>query len=146
MAAYPRPMFLRHDLYVAAPPEVVWQVTLALEDWPTWTPTVSSVERLDDGPVAVGSRARIRQPGLPRATWTVTDLRPAELFTWETRAAGMRMVATHELTPHAGGTRNLLRLELTGLPVSLLGFVIGPMCRRALAKENLGLKRHCERI
>ena len=56
-------MILENAKTINAPIEVVWAITLDIENWPRWTPTVTEVMRLDDGPFAVGSVVRIMQPG-----------------------------------------------------------------------------------
>jgi len=48
---------------VAAPVEQVYEVLREVELWREWAPTVISVRRLDDGPLAVGSRVWAEQPG-----------------------------------------------------------------------------------
>ena len=70
-------------LLIRAPADVVWRLTTQLADWPSFLPTVQRLERLDEGPLRVGSSARIKQPGQPAATWIVTRLDPGREFIWQ---------------------------------------------------------------
>ena len=60
-------------IHIDAPPEVVWAVTQDVGRWPEWTPTVTAVTRVDQGPFGLGSVARIKQPLQPQAPWVVTE-------------------------------------------------------------------------
>ncbi|MFO0877620.1 MAG: SRPBCC family protein [Gemmataceae bacterium] len=139
-------MILDHAIFINAPKSVVWQVTIDIERWPQWTPTVKSLKRLDQGPFACGSASLIQQPGLPEAKWVVTSLIPEERFTWESRILGMRMIATHELSTEKTGTRNVLRVEVSGILANLLSPLLRSALRRALAQENADLKARCESL
>lgn len=137
-------MRLDDTILIDATPDRVWQATVDVERWPEWMPTVTRATRLDSGPFAVGSRARIKQPGLPEAEWVVTTLAAGERFTRETRVRGMHMVATHELYALERGTQSVLRVEITGLMARLLWPIIRGSARRSLARENAALKARCE--
>ena len=39
---------------VEVPGDQAWEVLCEVELWPEWTPAVTSVRRLEDGPLAVG--------------------------------------------------------------------------------------------
>ena len=67
----------------------------------------------------MGSRTRVRQPRLPKATWAVTELVPGRRFTWEATGPGLRTIGRHEVAPDAGGSTVTLSIEQTG-PLALV--------------------------
>jgi uncharacterized protein YndB with AHSA1/START domain len=100
--------------HIDSPTQPVWEVLFDVARWPEWTPTIDRVERLDQGPFGVGSRARVRQPRLPKALWEVTEVVDGHHFTWEATGPGMRTIARHEVVPEDGGSRITLSIEQTG--------------------------------
>jgi uncharacterized membrane protein len=112
--------------HIDAPAQRVWEVLFDVVRWPDWTPTIHSVERLDDGAFEVGSRARVRQPKLPQATWEVTEVVDGRSFTWEAAGPGMKTIARHEVVPDDTGSTVTLSIEQSGP----LGAVAAPLWRR----------------
>ena len=137
-------MILENVKIIHAPLDAAWAITQDVENWPDWTPTVTKVTRLDDGPFHVGSAAKIYQPGLPPAEWRVTEFRSGEGFTWETYVRGINISATHELKSVASGTKSTLRLRIGGFLVLLLWPLIRKSAAKNLELENTGLKNRCE--
>lgn len=129
---------------IAAPADTVWRLTTDVTNLPSLTPTMQKVERLDDGPLQVGSRTRIKQPGQSAAVWTVTRIEPGSEFVWETKRLWLRMVGGHRIEDLDGSCRNVLSLELTGPGSGLLGALIGSTVRKAIATENAGFKTAAE--
>jgi uncharacterized protein YndB with AHSA1/START domain len=127
------------EFVTVAPPTRVWDALTDVESWPEWISSYHSVKRLDDGPLAVGSRAEVRQPGLATATYTVTALEPGREFTWESTAAGVRTTARHVVEPSDGGTRIRLSLRQTGALAGVVGVLLGGKIRRFLQLEGRGL-------
>src|SRR5690348_2220058 len=82
---------------IGASAERVWQVFTDVRRWPTWTPSVTSIEPLDAPSVAVGHRFRIRQPKLPALVWEVTEVDAPRSWTWVARTPGARTAATHQV-------------------------------------------------
>jgi len=131
-----------HNIDIAASTADVWALTIDVESWPSLFPTVTAVERLDGGPIKVGSRARIKQPGQPARVWTVTEVAAEQRFVWTARAAGFTMTGVHTMTPTAdGGTTNKLTLELDGPLAGLIAALAGRKLRQTLATENDGFRR-----
>jgi uncharacterized membrane protein len=132
------------DEQIDAPIATVWDLTVDIDGLPATTPTIASAERLDDGPLRVGSTARLRQPHLRPAVWTVTRLKPQELFEWSTRLGWLTMTGRHRLRPAAAGTSNHLEVELSGFGAGAATRHFGGSIRRAIATENRGIKAAAE--
>jgi uncharacterized membrane protein len=133
------------SIAIDAPAERVWAVMSDVERWHEWTPSITSVERLDRGTFRLGSRARVRQPKLPTAVWTVTDLQPNCSFIWTAGARGLLTIATHQILP-GPGTSVTVRLSIrqTGLLAPLVNVLYAGLTRRYLKLEVNGLKQRCE--
>lgn len=137
-------MRVEHSLEIAAPVERVWELTLDVEAWPRLTPTITSVQRLDAGPIRIGSQARIKQPAQGTRTWTVTAIEPLRRFEWGTRLLGARMTGRHDLAPSATGTTNRLTVDIEGPLAPVIGTIARPQILKAIRLENEGFKRAAE--
>jgi uncharacterized protein YndB with AHSA1/START domain len=129
---------------IAAPAERVFQVMSDVERWHEWTPSVTSVKRIGDGPLAIGSRAIIRQPKFPPALWKVSAIEPGRSFTWISGAPGLRVVGHHSVEPTAAGSRATLSLDLRGFLGGVFGAMTKDLTERYLAFEANGLKARSE--
>ena len=129
---------------IAAPAERVWEVMIDTNRWHEWTPSITSVKRLSDAPIAVGSRVLIRQPKIPPASWTVTAIEPGASFTWVSVGPGMRIIARHSVESVGDGSRATLSLELQGVLGGLFGRMTRGITERYLALEARGLKARSE--
>lgn len=139
-------MIVEDATHIDAAPELVWAITTDVERWPEWTPTVTAVARIGEGPFGLGSVARIRQPMQPESDWTVIEFERPRRFSWETRRPGMHLIGTHEISPDGAGTGNLLRVEARGFLAAVLWPVLRLAMGRALRDENRGLRERCEEV
>ena len=135
---------LRHTVTIAAPPERVWSVVVDVDRWPERIPTVDAVERLDAGPLVVGSRTRLQQPRLPTAVWTVTELTQGSSFTWVSRSPGVTVTASHLVEPHPDGSRLTLAVDVSG-SVAWIGWLMTrSLTKRYVETEAASMKMAAE--
>ena len=134
----------RIEVDIAAPPERVWGVMSDVERWHEWTPSVTSIERLDSGPFGVGSWALIRQPKLLPAKWQVTELVEGRYFTWVSRGPGFQVTGRHAVEATETGSHAALSIDFTGLLGPLLGSLLRGLNERYLGFEAKGLKERSE--
>ena len=129
---------------IDAPAAVVWETMTDVESYPSWTETMSEVRRLDAGPLAAGSRVRIKQPKLGSHVWTVTEIEPGRSFTWVTSAPGARTVASHTIESTARGTRLVLRIDQRGVLGRLIARPLAKLTQRYIETEAAGCKAWSE--
>lgn len=139
-------MHYRHTIEIAAPPDIVWTVWSDVERWPEWTRSVSRVEQLDRGPLAVGVRVRIRQPKFPPAVWRVTDVQQGRAFTWVSVSPGARVIGTHRVEPHGHSSRATAEISFEGPVARLVGWLSRSLTERYLGLESEGLRARSEEL
>jgi uncharacterized membrane protein len=143
------------SIEIAASPDAVWSTLSDVERWPEWTRSVTEVERLDAGDFGAGSRARVKQPGMPRLVWEVTEYVPGEVFSWASRAPGVTTTGGHRLEAGRSvpGSREgapggpvtvRLTLDQEGPLAPIVWRLTGSRSRRYVQMEADGLKRRCE--
>lgn len=130
---------------IVAPADQVWEVMSDVERWPEWTESVSGAQLLEGGGLRPEQRARLRQPRLPVAIWTVQQMQPGRAFAWSSDAAGLRSLGEHTVEPlGADSSRVVLRLTHSGALAGPVRIVYGGLIRRYLRFEAEGLKRAVE--
>jgi uncharacterized protein YndB with AHSA1/START domain len=134
-------MIIANKIIIDAPQESIWQTTTDIESWPTWWPGMEKIVREDKGIFDVGSSALIKQKFMPESRWMVTDINPGHSFTWKTKNIGIEMIATHRIVSNVANVTSMLEIELNGLLINLLGFLIEGPIARSLKEENLALKK-----
>jgi uncharacterized membrane protein len=129
---------------INAPADRVYEVMADTERWHEWTPSITSIKRLDTGPFTVGSRALVRQPKFPPALWTVTAIDGHSSFTWANRAPGLTVIGRHSVDAIGNRSKATLSLRYEGLLGGLLARLTRGITNRYLAMEANGLKKRSE--
>jgi hypothetical protein len=126
-------------------PPRVWAVMLDVERWPEWNTAVTRVQRMDIGPLTLGSRTRIWQPKLMPAVWQVTSLdQNRRIFAWTTRTFGMKIVARRQVEAIGAHSRVTLSLHYAGILGALMARIYRDLNWDYLAREANGLRTKCE--
>jgi uncharacterized membrane protein len=139
-------MELRVSIPADTSPEDVWRLFVDLERWPEMTKSMREVRRLDSGPLRVGSEAVVRQPGLPRTRWRVTELEPGHSFTWESAAGGVTTAGSHIVEADGRGAMITLTLSQHGPLAGVVGVLVGRRARRYVSMEAEGFRRTAESV
>lgn len=129
---------------INAPAERVYDVMVDIDRWHEWTPSITSIRRLDGPAFEVGKRALVRQPKLPPAMWQLSLIEPGRRFEWINTAPGLRVTGHHSVEPTATGSRATLALSYEGLFGGLLARMTKGITLRYIAMEAAGLKARAE--
>lgn len=128
---------------IARKPAEVFAYLADLEHVPEWNWAVVSTQKLDPGPVAVGSRFRQTRsvPRLSVEMLEVTRLDADRRIEIVGELASYPAHLTYELSPGPQGTRltNVIELDPPG-PLGLLGTLLTGSVQASVA-ENLGVLR-----
>ncbi len=140
-------MITEDSIEIDAPPQLVWDVFSEVERWPEWTASVTSLTGRDGPTLAVGRRFAIKQPGMAKLVWKVTEIDPGSSWTWVQRSPGVNVTARHYVTARPGG-RTLVRQQLDqgGALGALVGRLMVNKTRRFLQLEAQGLKARSEQL
>jgi uncharacterized protein YndB with AHSA1/START domain len=139
------------DTRIARPPSEVFEALTDVERYREWliASGIVGVERLDPGPLAAGSRLRIRQTVAGRSTildGSVSALVPDAAFGLRAKDTdGVTIEIDAELAPDGAATRLRWSLRLK-LPLRFRMFesMVAPQAKRAAALDLEALKRRLE--
>ncbi len=140
-------MFNEDSIEIAAPPELVWDVFSDVQRWPEWTASVTSLVGQDGPALAVGRRFAIKQPGMQKLVWQVTEIDPGSSWTWVQRSPGVLVSARHYVIAQpGGGTLVRQQLDQRGVLGALVGRLMVKKTKRFLELEAQGLKARSEQL
>jgi uncharacterized membrane protein len=140
-------MITEDSIEIDAPAQLVWEVFSDVERWPEWTASVTSLVARDGAGLAVGKRFAIKQPGMFKLVWKVTEIDPGSSWTWAQRSPGVLVTARHWISTQASG-RTLVRQQLDqrGLLGGVAGRLMAKKTKRFLEQEAQGLKARSEQL
>lgn len=110
------PVITRDEVLINAPVRCVWKVQTDVEQWPSWQPDVTSVDKLTPGRLRVGSQWRWLTGGLD-ITSTVKEIKPHRRIVWGGPANGITAVHVWTFTPTSRGVLVHTEESWTGAPV-----------------------------
>jgi uncharacterized membrane protein len=140
-------MFTEDSTEIDAPPQLVWDVFTDVEHWPDWTSSVTSLAGLDSPALGVGRRYAIKQPGMLRLVWKVTEIEPGSSWTWVQRSPGVLVTARHDVIAQPDGpTLVRQQLDQRGVLGALVGRLMAKKTKRFLELEAQGLKARSEEL
>jgi polyketide cyclase/dehydrase/lipid transport protein len=112
-----------HSETTSATPDQLWARYADPASWPAWDDGTESVTV--EGPMAVGTRGRLKPKGGPTTTFEFVEVEPGRGFTDVTRLPLARLEFSHRIEPHGDATRFTHRITITGPLSPLFARVVG---------------------
>lgn len=138
-------MKLSNSIEIDAPASVVWAVFTDVEQWPSWTESVTTADAVDGPGLALGKKFKLKQPKLPAVAWEVTELTDGASWTWTYAVPLNKTSATHLVEAIEGDRTQVTQvIEQAGLVGGLIGRAMVKTSRRYLDMEATGLKKASE--
>ncbi|QJB70060.1 SRPBCC domain-containing protein [Parasphingorhabdus halotolerans] len=135
----------RNKIEIAASPSQIWSILIDFEKWPQWSDSFSALQRLDDGPVGLGSRIRIKQPRLFPRNWTITEWNPDNSFSWISKGGGVTSFANHWIETDRDVCTFHQSMNISGFLGRPTAILLKATICRYMDMEAAGLKDRSER-
>jgi uncharacterized protein YndB with AHSA1/START domain len=136
------PVVGRHEIEIAAAPEVAWDVLTAIDRWPAWNPGVKSATF--EQALVEGSQFRWKS-GPATITSTIVDVHQPWRIAWTGRSIGLQATHVHTFVPRDGWTLVRTEESLGGPLASLLRGRLQKTVDAALEDGLHHLKAEAER-
>jgi len=103
---------------INAPVEKVWSLIDKLEEWPQWMQSIKKIERVSEGPLAVGSQLSVTAKAnrlTVNLLMTISEFVPERSVVMQGRALGTKLTRFYFLEPVNGKTKVTIGGEVSGL-------------------------------
>lgn len=144
---------LRLQRRIAASPQRCFEVFTDIERLADIVPDITKMEKLTEGPVAVGTRIRCTRMMFGKEaseTMEFVECEPAKRYQLEARSHGSHYVTTYSFQPDGDAT--LVDFDLRATPQSVGARLMSPLfvlmrgsMQKAMLREFDALQRECER-
>lgn len=123
----------------------VYSIWTDIEKWHLWTKSINKILFLENNTFEIGGKAKVEQPKLSAAIWTITDIQVNEFFTWQTKIFGVTIIAKHILKSTPNGTIAESKLIYKGFFARLFYNASFKLTSQYLEMEVNGLKTESEK-
>ncbi len=131
-----------HTETTSASPDQLWARYVEPATWPQWDHEIAAVSV--QGPVAVGTRGRLKPVTGPAASFTLTEVTPGVGFTDVSRLPLAQLTLAHHIEATASGSRFTHHVTITGPLAPLFARVIGKRLAAGLPTAMRNLARLAE--